>query len=271
VAQALLGMARTLTPDLPRIAIALAALAFSLGIGGAFGQILPLAAGALAGLLLRGPSAPSASIAGIPVSARSGLVALVLAALLFILLPLAGDIFDLPQARLLGAIYRSGALVFGGGHVVLPLLKTSVVDTGWVSPETFLAGYGLAQAMPGPLFTFAAYLGAAAHAPAGGILGGMAALVMIFLPGLLLVYGLLPFSARLRGNAAASAAMRGANAAVVGILSAAFIDQVISSSILGSVDALLAAAGFLLLVALKMPSWVVVLLLPTISVTLALI
>jgi chromate transporter len=271
VAQALLGMGRTLTPDVPRIAIALAALAFALGIGGTFGQILPLAAGALAGLLLGGLGASIVSAANIPVSTRGGLLALALAALLFVLLPLAGNVLDLPQIQLLSAFYRSGALVFGGGHVVLPLLKTSIVDIGWVSQETFLSGYGLAQAMPGPLFTFAAYLGAAAHAPAGGIAGGLTALVMIFLPGLLLVYGILPFSAWLRGSTTAGAGMRGANAAVVGILAAAFIDPVIRSSILGPTDAALAAVGFILLVALRMPSWAVVLLLPMASAVLTLI
>ncbi len=271
VAQAIMGMARTLTPDIARIAIALAALAFSLGVGRTFGQILPLAAGALAGLLLGGANAPAAPAVGIPVSRPSGLLALAAAALLFILLPLVDKAFDQPQVQLLGAFYQTGALVFGGGHVVLPLLKASVVDAGWISQETFLAGYGLAQALPGPLFTFAAYLGAAAHAPAGGIAGGLAALVMIFLPGLLLVYGMLPFSAGLRGNATAGAAMRGANAAVVGILAAAFIDPVLASSVFGPVDAALAAAGFILLVALRLPSWAVVLLLPAASVALTLI
>jgi chromate transporter len=159
------------------------------------------------------------------------------------------------------AFYRSGALVFGGGHVVLPLLQAETVTTGWVSNESFLAGYGLAQAVPGPLFTFAAYLGAVMGPSPNGTLGAIIALIAVFLPGLLLVYGMLPFWDALRSHPAAQAAMRGANAAVVGILGAALYDPVWTSAVLSPRDFALALGGFVLLTVWNAPSWVVVILL----------
>ena len=159
------------------------------------------------------------------------------------------------------AFYRSGALVFGGGHVVLPLLQAQVVAPGWVSNETFLAGYGLAQAVPGPLFTFAAYLGAVMNSPPNGLAGAAIALVALLLPGMLLVYGMLPFWDAMRTRAAAQAAMRGTNAAVVGILGAALYNPVWTSAISSPRDFALALAGFLLLAVWKMPPWIVVVLL----------
>jgi chromate transporter len=162
---------------------------------------------------------------------------------------------------LFDAFYRSGALVFGGGHVVLPLLQSQVVAPGWISNERFLAGYGLAQAVPGPLFTFAAYLGAASGPAPSGLAGAAIALAAIFLPGLLLVYGMLPFWDGIRTRSTAQAGMRGANAAVVGILAAALYQPVWTSAVAGPVDFFLAAGGFLLLAMWKAPPWVVVLLL----------
>jgi chromate transporter len=162
---------------------------------------------------------------------------------------------------LFNAFFRSGALVFGGGHVVLPLLQAQVVTPGWVSNEAFLAGYGLAQAVPGPLFTFAAYLGAVMGPPPNGLAGAVIALVAIFLPGLLLVYGMLPFWEAMRTRPAAQAAMRGTNAAVVGILGAALYNPVWTSAVLTPRDFALALTGFLLLTVWKVPPGIVVMLL----------
>jgi chromate transporter len=153
---------------------------------------------------------------------------------------------------------RSGALVFGGGHVVLPLLQAQVVTPGWVSNESFLAGYGFAQAVPGPLFTFAAYLGAVVGPTPNGLAGAGVALIGVFLPGLLLVYGMLPFWGALRLRPAAQAAMRGANAAVVGILGVGLYSPVWTGTVVAPPDFALALAGFLLLTVWKVPPWIVV-------------
>ena len=157
------------------------------------------------------------------------------------------------------SFYRAGALVFGGGHVVLPLLEAEVVVPGWVSPDAFLAGYGVAQAMPGPLFTFAGYLGAVSSVGPGGVAGGVLALVAIFLPGFLLLTGVLPFWNDLRRRAGARAAMAGANAAVVGILAAALYDPVFVTAVPGPATFALALVCFVLLVAFRLPPWMVVL------------
>ena len=154
---------------------------------------------------------------------------------------------------LFDAFYRSGALVFGGGHVVLPLLRDAVVTPGWVSNDAFLAGYGAAQAVPGPLFTFAAYLGAVVQGPAGGLAGAVIALVAIFLPGLLLLMGTLPFWDALRSRPRAQAAMQGVNASVVGLLGAALYNPVWVSAVLKPADFALALLGFVLLVIWRAP------------------
>ena len=164
-----------------------------------------------------------------------------------------------PVLALSDAFYRAGALVFGGGHVVLPLLEAETVARGWVSPDQFLAGYGATQAVPGPLFTFAAYLGAVNGPGPNGLAGAAIALVAIFLPGMLLLTGTLPFWNQLRRWPQAQAAMRGANAAVVGILGAALYDPVFVSAVLQPHDFALALAGFVALVAWKCPPWAVVL------------
>src|SRR5260370_1024871 len=215
VAQAIWGMSRTLTPDRPRAGIALAAVAIVVFFTGSFGQITAIVLGACAGLwLCRGDVAPVSGHLNFPVTRRAGIIALVLFAVLLVIPPVVAKATGSQALALFDAFYRSGALVFGGGHVVLPLLQAQVVTPGWVSNETFLAGYGLAQAVPGPLFTFAAYLGAVMGPPPNGLAGATIALVALLLPGILLVYGMLPFLDALRTRPAAQAPMRGTNAAV---------------------------------------------------------
>jgi chromate transporter len=218
--------------------------------------------GALAGLwLCRGEASPVSGRLNFPVTRGAGGIALLLFAALLLLSPVATAATGSHGLAMFDAFYRSGALVFGGGHVVLPLLQAEVVTPHWVSNATFLSGYGLAQAVPGPLFTFAAYLGAVMNAPPNGLAGAVIALVALLLPGMLLVYGMLPFWDAFRTRASAQAAMRGTNAAVVGILAAALYRPVWPSAVLSITDFVLALSGFLLLVVWKVPSWVVVLLL----------
>jgi chromate transporter len=260
VAQAVFGMARTLTPDARRAGIALAAVAIVTVASASLGQIGAILAGALAGVALcRDDKAPSGD-PGFTVPRWAGVTAF--AAYLALLIggpALAAATADPAIARF-DAFYRSGALVFGGGHVVLPLLKQAVVDPGWVSPDAFLAGYGAAQALPGPLFTFSAFLGATMTGPPSGIAGAALALVAIFLPGLLALVAVLPFWARLRTRPMAQAAMRGANAAVVGILAAALYNPVWTSAVLAPSDFAAVVAGFVLLTAFRAPPILVVLL-----------
>ncbi|MGK9171398.1 chromate efflux transporter [Inquilinus limosus] len=260
VAQAVWGMARNLTPDRERAAIALAAVAVAVFAGGSFGQIGAIALGAGLGLRLcrRDGPAPVGRLS-FPVSRRGGAAALLLFAAIFLAAPGLAAATGSQGLALFDAFYRSGALVFGGGHVVLPLLQAEVVPPGWVTNEDFLAGYGLAQAVPGPLFTFAAYLGAVMGPAPNGLAGAAIALVAIFLPGLLLVYGTLPFWDALRLRPTAQSAMRGANAAVVGILGAALYSPVWTSAVLAPRDFALALAGFLFLTVWKAPPWTVVL------------
>jgi len=258
VAQAIWGMARTLTPDRERAGIALAAIAIIIGFGGAFGQIAAIAAGALAGLVLCRNAAPAISgLLNFPISRRRGVVALSLFVLLLLLPPVFAA-HGQHGFALFDAFYRSGALVFGGGHVVLPLLQAAVVKPGWVTNNAFIAGYGVTQALPGPVFAFAAYLGAIVAASPSGLAGAAIALLAIFLPGLLLVYGMLPFWDGLRARRKVQAAMRGANAAVVGILAAALYDPIWTSAVLSKIDFAFALAGFLLLTLWKSPPWIVV-------------
>jgi chromate transporter len=263
VAQAIWGMAKSLTPDRARAGIALAAVAIVVFIGGSFGQIGAIVLGAAAGLwLCRGDGLTPAGQLGFSVSRGHGAAALVLFAALFLITPLVSAKTGSQGLALFDAFYRSGALVFGGGHVVLPLLQAEVVTPGWVSNADFLAGYGMAQAVPGPLFTFAAYLGAIGPAP-NGLAGATIALVALSLPGLLLVYGMLPYWDALRLLPSAQAAMRGTNAAVVGILGAALYNPVWTSAVLTPRDFVVALAGFLLLTVWKLAPWIVVVLLAT--------
>lgn len=257
VAQAVFGMARSLTPDRERAGIAVGAVLLTVLVGGAIGQVGAILLGGLAGLwLCRNGGAPATEHV-FPGSRRMGALLLAIFALLLVGLPLVAAAGQ--GMALFDAFYRAGALVFGGGHVVLPLLEAEVVARGWVSPDAFLAGYGAAQAVPGPLFTFAAYLGAIGNVPPNGLAGAAIALVAVFLPGMLLLVGALPFWNRLRRWPQAQAAMRGANAAVVGLLGAALYDPVFTGAVLTPLDFALALAGFMALVAFKAPPWIVVL------------
>lgn len=257
VAQAVWGMARNLCPDKERAAIAVVAVAILAFLPGAFGMVGAILVGAALGLAIgRGTGAPIGGHITMPVTRGIAGVALLTFAGLLVLLPLvAGQgqamaVFD--------SFYRAGALVFGGGHVVLPLLEAEVVQPGWVTPDAFLAGYGAAQAVPGPLFTFAAYLGAVLGPEPNGVTGSLIALVAVFLPGFLILVGVLPFWDRFRAMATAQSLMQGANAAVVGILGAALYSPVFTSAIGNLRDFTLALACFVLLMAWKAPPWVVV-------------
>ena len=260
VAQALWGMGRTLCPD-PRISLAVLAAALVLSVPGAAAQLAVIAGGALAGFVfLRGESVAAPSP---PIGARlAGLPALSLALflLLLALLPLLAAAWPSQSLALADSFYRSGSLVFGGGHVVLPLLEAQVLPPGWVSGDAFLAGYGAAQALPGPLFTFAAYLGTVMQVPPGGWAGGMICLVAIYLPSFLLVIGTLPLWEGLRRHEPARRAMLGINAVVVGLLLAAFYDPVWSAGVRSGADFALALGALVLLVSWKVPPWLVVVL-----------
>ncbi|MBT9606192.1 chromate efflux transporter [Microbacterium sp.] len=260
VAQAVWGMARSLTPDAPRAGIAVVAAASALFIPGAYGQLGALVLGVVAGLvLLRGVAEPPGdALPSFGVSRVVAIGCLAVAALALIGLPALAAVTGSGAIALADAFFRSGALVFGGGHVVLPLLQAEVVQTGWVSPDAFLAGYGAAQAVPGPLFTFAAYLGDISSVGPGGLAGAAIALGAIFLPGFLVLVGVLPFWDALRGRPRVRAAMRGANAAVVGILGAALYTPVFTTAVTGPGPFVLALAGFVLLTAFRTPAWAVV-------------
>jgi chromate transporter len=249
VAQAVWGMGRTLCPDRARATLAVAAAALTLAWPGAATQVLVIALGALVGWrwLPHSEHEPHLPLA-FPLSRRLGFLLLVLFFALLALLPLAAASGDRPALAVFDAFYRAGALVFGGGHVVLPLLSAEVVPSGWVSQADFLAGYGAAQAVPGPLFTFAAYLGAVMQGPVSGWGGALLCLVAIFLPAFLLVVGVLPNWERLRGYRAVAAAFNGVNAAVVGILLAALYDPIWTTTIRTHGDFALAAGAFVALV-----------------------
>ena len=270
VAQAVLGMAKSLCPDKERAAIAVAAIALLAFIPGPFGMVGAILLGAGLGLVLgRGTNDPLSGDVKMPVSRGVAIVSLALFAGLLIGLPLlAGQSQTL---AVLDGFYRAGALVFGGGHVVLPLLQAETVVPGWVTPDSFLAGYGAAQAVPGPLFTFGAYLGAVLGPEPNGILGATIALLAIFLPGFLILVGVLPFWDRFRSLDSAQSLMQGANAAVVGILGAALYSPVFTSAITDAKVFTLAVGAFVLLVAWKTPPWIVVLLAAIGGVGLALI
>jgi chromate transporter len=248
VAQAVVGMARTLCPDLRRASIAVLAAVVILYSSSTITQMSVLVMGAAAGLLIcRAPERDFTSFIGVGVSRHAGLASLSAFFLLLVILTLWHSLGAPSWIALLDAFYRSGALVFGGGHVVLPLLRDAFVASGWVSDDTFLAGYGAAQAVPGPLFTFAAYLGAVAAPRPYGLFGAVLGLVGIFLPGMLVLVGILPFWNSLRARADAQGAMRGVNAAVVGLLAAALYSPVGTSSINTKADFAVALVGFVLL------------------------
>lgn len=259
VAQAVWGMARTLAPDRERATIALAAVLLVVFVPTVFGQIAAIAAGAVAGTLrCRRVDNRAAGHLPVLISRRAGMLLLALFFALLLGLPVLAALWSLPGLALFEVFYRAGALVFGGGHVVLPLLETRLVEPGWVSADAFLAGYGAAQAVPGPLFTFAAYLGAIVAPGPNGILGATITLVGIFLPGMLLLMGVLPFWDRLRHDDGARAAMAGTNAAVVGILGAALYHPVWTSAVASPADFAVALTAFILLTVWKAPPWLVV-------------
>ncbi|TDF62525.1 chromate efflux transporter [Cupriavidus sp. L7L] len=259
VAQAVWGMARNLCPDAPRITIMAAATCLVLLVPSAGGQVGVIAIAAVIGLLLFKPQqGPAHDPLPIAISRRVGLFWLTLFFALLMGLPLLTTLFPNQALSMVDAFYRAGSLVFGGGHVVLPLLQAEVVPTGWVSNDAFLAGYGAAQAVPGPLFTFAAFLGASMNQAPTGWLGGLICLLAIFAPSFLLVVGALPFWERLRRNPRTQAALSGINAAVVGLLLAALYQPVWTSAIHAPNDFGLALVALVALMFWKLPPWLVV-------------
>jgi chromate transporter len=261
VALAVWGMARSLAPDRARATIAIVSAFCALLWPTGVGQVAIIAAAALGGLwLLPTSAAPPTAVRLVPVSRTLGVAALVVFFGLLIALPIARQITGSQALALFDSFFRVGSLVFGGGHVVLPLLQAEVVPPGWVTSEAFVAGYGAAQAVPGPLFTFAAYLGAVMGPPPTGLAGAAIALVAIFLPSFFMIVGALPFWDTLRGRSSFQSALRGINAAVVGLLLAALYQPVWTSAIHGPADVGLALAALGLLAFWKAPAWLVVVL-----------
>lgn len=259
VAQAVWGMARKLTPDAPRIVLALAVAAVTLLWPSSFAQILSISLAGLLGWIFLRQAAPRSVVPqGRGGRKRTGVVLLAVFASLLLGLPLLREATGSFPVAVFDSFYRTGSLVFGGGHVVLPLLQAEVVPAGWVSEALFTAGYGAAQAVPGPLFTFAAYLGGVMQPGLAGVGLGFLALTAIFLPSFLLLLGVLPFWNRLRSIAGVQAALLGVNAAVVGLLLAALYRPVWTSAIFSLSELFLALAAFLALTVLKWPAWLVV-------------
>lgn len=260
VAQAVLGMARQFCPDRRRQTMAILATLIMLAWPTGPGQVLLIAGAGLIGwwIIPRDAVTPAAPIR-VAISRRVGVGCVVAFFVLLLGLPLLRALISSYPLALIASFYRVGALVFGGGHVVLPLLQSSVVDPGWVSDARFVAGYGAAQAVPGPLFTFSAYLGTVAGPAPHGWLGGLLALFAIFLPSFLLVIGVLPLWNRIRSNRSFQSALGGINAAVVGLLLAALYSPVWTTAIREKADFGLAVAAFGLLVYWKLPPWLVVL------------
>ena len=259
VAQAVWGMARSLCPDVPRVTLMVMAAFVVLLVPSAWGQVAVIGATGVVGLVR---FAPHDTVAHdpLPVSLgrRSGLLCLALFFILLIALPLLVPVLHSQTVAVIDAFYRAGSLVFGGGHVVLPLLQAEVVPPGWVGNEAFLAGYGAAQAVPGPLFTFAAFLGASMTEAPTGWQGGLVCLVALFAPSFLLVAGVLPFWERLRAHARTQAALAGINAGVVGLLLAALYNPVWTNAIHRPQDFGLAVLAFVALSFWKLPPWLVV-------------
>jgi chromate transporter len=260
VAQAVWGMASTMATGRTRATLAVAAAALVLAVPTTAGQLGAIVLGALVGVaLLRSDPPPAPLSHGTGVHHGFAVACLAVFFLLLLGLPLLSAAFPNQALALFNAFYRAGSLVFGGGHVVLPLLQAAVVPPGWVTNNAFLAGYGAAQAVPGPLFTFSAYLGAVMGPQPNGWLGAAIALVAIFLPAFLLVIGVLPFWQALRGRPFAQSALAGVNAAVVGLLLAALYNPVWTAAIAKPLDFAVAIAAFLLLAVWKTPPWLVVL------------
>ena len=261
VAQAVWGMARNLAPDRPRATIAICAAAAVFMLPTRIGQIAVIAVAAFVGWrFLRSDEVSDGPRRAVPIPRWLAISAWVLLLGLLVALPVGRHFTSWQPLAMFDSFYRSGSLVFGGGHVVLPLLQSEVVPPHWIGSDQFLAGYGAAQAVPGPLFTFSAYLGAALRPAPNGALGAAIALLAIFLPSMLLTLGALPWWGVLRSRPAAQAALRGVNAAVVGILLAALYSPVWTTAILRPADFVLAISAFGLLVIWRLPPWVVVLL-----------
>lgn len=256
VAHAVWSMGKNLAPDRSRMTIAALACVLVVIWPSAITQVSLIIAAGLAGVYLyRGKqeSAPSAEKA--PIQKGLGIFCLVLFFLLLFGLPLLSEISGSAWIAYFDSFYRAGALVFGGGHVVLPMLERELVPQGLIDADAFLAGYGLTQAVPGPLFTFASYLGTIME----GALGAVIFTVAIFLPGALLIIGAIPFWQQLRGRSGIQGALKGVNAAVVGLLLAAFYDPVFTSAVRGPYDFALALVLFVMLVWWKLPPWIIVL------------
>jgi chromate transporter len=261
VLQALVAMARTLAVGPIRAGMAIGAASGLLIAHGPVAQIMALSAGALFGLAwLRDDTTPAApdDPGTRAVSPAVSAAALALFALILGVLPFVAAYLQDPTLSLASVFYRTGALVFGGGHVVLPLLQTEIVGRGWMAQDPFLAGYGAVQALPGPLFSFAGFVGAAQDLAPGGWRGGLVALFAIFLPSLLLVVGVLPFWDRLKVRPGARAALAGINAVVVGVLAAALWNPVLTSTVERPADWALVAAAYVFLAVAKLPPWLVV-------------
>jgi chromate transporter len=262
VAQAVWGMARTLCPDRPRATLAVASCLIALAEPSAAGQIGAIMMGAVVGftVLTRGTQPVASTLPRATSTSRRGaLWCLGLFIALLVLLPILADACDSTALRMAAAFYQVGALIFGGGHVMLPLLQSAVVAPGWVSTDAFLAGYGAAQAIPGPLSSFAGYLGVIMQPGPSAWAFGLLCVVAIFLPSFLLVAGVLPLWDRLRGRTGMQAALRGVNAAVVGIVLAALFSTMWLGSVMGPAEFGLALAAFLLLASWSVPPWLVVL------------
>jgi chromate transporter len=259
VAQAVWAMGRALCTDRTRVIIGALATGACLWRPGSIMQVAVLVAAGVAGWRLLPAAAAGAEPVAVPAGRSIAIAAWVSFFALLLLLPVAARLSGPGAVAMFDSFYRAGALVFGGGHVVLPLLEAEVVAPGWVSRDDFLAGYGAAQAVPGPLFTFAAYLGAMMRVEPSGWLGGLLCLTAIFLPAFLLVLGALPFWQQLRGNRSVRAALAGINAAVVGLLLAALYDPVAVGGISSVRDAALALAAFALL-RWRVAPWLVVVL-----------
>lgn len=261
VAQAVWRMAQSLCPDRERVTLAVAATLLTSAIPSATGQIGAIVAGGLIGWwFLPGMNNAKAAPLAIPVGRRMAIVSLTLFATLLFGLPLLASATSDHTIELISSFYRSGSLVFGGGHVVLPLLQQAVVPRGWIGNDAFLAGYGAAQAVPGPLFTFAAYLGAAMKSAPNGWIGGLICLAAINLPSFLLLMGGLPFWDALRHRTEVQSALKGVNATVVGILLGALYTPVWTSAIFSPADFGLGILSFLLLMFWRAPPWLVVIL-----------
>ncbi len=261
VAHALIGMARSLAPDRKRATIAVAGMIGAMLIPFAIGQLMVIVGGGLAGLVwLRDETAPDGEeLMAVPVGRTAAILALLVFFLFLAALPVVSGLIAGGPWPLIDAFYRAGSMVFGGGHVVLPLLEAEVVDTGMVDREAFLAGYGAAQAVPGPLFTFAAYLGAVMETPPSA-LAALLALLAIFFPSALLIVSGLHFQGHLRRAPPSRRAFAGVNAAVVGLLAAVFYDPILSAGLISPLATAIAAASFVALAAWKAPPWAVVLL-----------